>query len=333
MWGRHRTPLMLAIEKNLLSLAKIILKVEMLDINKVLGLSALHIAVGNGNADAVDLLLRSGADVDIRDVKGWTGLMIACKKKNEVIIKLLLDYQADVKLVNLLGASVLNIFTNGEGAERPDLLMLLIEHGAPIDQSDMYSWFPLIIAIKYGRLQYIRVLLGEGWEKATCQKEALVFLFAAVFGSESVLRYLYDKMPKSFLSFKDIDKYCPLRGVDVSHYKTVLTLLKERFGDLLSPELPGTFFSLKRQCRRVIQQQMLEGGFDQLPLPEILKSYCAQIQLSVLVDNEEELLAFNKPEFEPGSEPESEYFEDWFLANDGLPQVDSGDGFHEEIWD
>ena len=320
------TPLMLAIERNFLELAKIILKVEMVEIDRVLGSNALHVAVQEGYADAVDLLLRSGADVNIPDVNGWTSLMKACKTKNEDIVRLLLGYQADVKLINLFGLSALNILVNDDGAERPDLLVLLIEHGAPIDQCDMNAWFPLIIAIKNGCLQYIRILLDEGWEKATCQKEALVFLFAAVYGSESLLRYLYDKMPKNFLSFKDVDKYCSLRGVAVSHYKTVLTLLKERYGDLLSPELPETFFSLKSRCRRVIQRQMLDRGFDQLPLPANLKNYCAQIQLPILVDNEEELRAFYRSEYE------TEDREDWFLTWDSLSPIDSVGWFHEGTW-
>ncbi len=323
---RWCTPLMLAIERNFLELARIILKVETVEINRVLGSNALHVAAQEGNADAVDLLVRSGADVNARDVNGWTSLMKACKTKNEDIVRLLLDYQADVTLVNLFELSALNILVNDDGAERPDLLVLLIEHGAPVDQCDMNAWFPLIIAIKNGCLQYIRVLLGEGWEKATCQNEGLVFLFAAVYGNESVLRYLYDKMPKNFLSFKDVDKYCSLRGIDVSHYKTVLTLLKERYGDLLSPELPETFFSLKSQCRRVIQRQMLDRGFDQLPLSANLKNYCAQTQLPILVDNEEELRAFYRSEYE------TEDREDWFLTWGSPSPVDSVDWFHEESW-
>ncbi|WP_257286072.1 ankyrin repeat domain-containing protein [Endozoicomonas sp. SESOKO1] len=325
--SKHRcTPLMLAIEKNFLEVARIILNVEMVEIDKVLGLNALHIAAQHGQIDAVDLLLRSGADVNIPDLNGWTSLMKAVATKNEAVIRLLLGYQADVKLINSLGLSALNILVNDENTERPDLLLLLLEHGAPIDQCDRNSWFPLIIAIKNGYLQYIRILLNESWEKATCQKEGLVFLFAAVHGDESLLRYLYDKMPKRYLSFKDINQYYPLRGVPVSYDKTSLTLLKDRFGEGLSPELPDAFFSLKSWCRRVIQQRVSGDDFGRLPLPEQLRTYCAQAQFPVLVDNEQELWAFYTSEYEV------ECREDWFLTWDSLSPIDSVDRFHEEIW-
>ncbi|USE34522.1 ankyrin repeat domain-containing protein [Endozoicomonas sp. SCSIO W0465] len=317
------TPLMLAIENNFLELARIILTVEGVEINKVFGLNALHIAVQKGYVDAADLLLRSGANVDAPDVNGWTSLMKACKIKNEDLIRLLLGYQADVKLVNRLGLSALNILVSDEGTERPDLLALLLEHGAPVDQCDRNYWFPLIVAIKNKFSEYIRILLDEGWEKATCQNEGLVFLLAATRGNESVLRCLYDKMPKKYLSFRDINQCYVLTGVPVSQEKTVLRLLKDRFGGFLSPELSDAFFSLKSQCRRVIQQQMSDCDYNRLPLPECLKNYCARFQLPILLDNEDEFLAFNEPEYSEGL----------IWTSDSRSRVDSGDGFHETGWE
>jgi len=59
--------------------------------------TALHVAVTGGNADVVDLLLKSGAPVNAADVRGMTPLMwaVATDRADPRIVRLLLAHGAD----------------------------------------------------------------------------------------------------------------------------------------------------------------------------------------------------------------------------------------------
>lgn len=53
----------------------------------VLGLSPLHMAVLEGNLNAVKLLVEHGADVNRRDTDTWTPLHAACAEGHTDIVR------------------------------------------------------------------------------------------------------------------------------------------------------------------------------------------------------------------------------------------------------
>lgn len=74
------------------------------------GETALHLATQvSGGQDCVDLLIRSGADVDALDCKQETPLHFATKANNMQAVDLLLNDGAKVELQNELGENVLHI--------------------------------------------------------------------------------------------------------------------------------------------------------------------------------------------------------------------------------
>jgi uncharacterized protein len=58
------------------------------------GVTALMIAVADGNADMVELLLRAGANAGVRTSRGETALSIAREKRNSKIIQMLASVPA-----------------------------------------------------------------------------------------------------------------------------------------------------------------------------------------------------------------------------------------------
>ncbi|MBM3817777.1 MAG: hypothetical protein FJW14_01990 [Acidimicrobiia bacterium] len=72
--------------------------------------TALHMAVAGGNADAVSLVLDAGAAVDARDVRGMTPLMwaIGTDRPNVRIVRLLLDRGADITVISKAGEHALD---------------------------------------------------------------------------------------------------------------------------------------------------------------------------------------------------------------------------------
>jgi len=84
-------------------------------------------AAQNGHIGAVELLLDAGADVDAMNKSGYTVLMVASSVNN------------------------------------PDILKILIQHGANMDVQDReYGWTALIWSAKEGYVSNVRVFVNSG---------------------------------------------------------------------------------------------------------------------------------------------------------------------------
>jgi ankyrin repeat protein len=66
------------------------------DIGGPSGLTALHIAAGNGNIPVATILLQHGAQINARDAAGYTPLIAAVKGRHEGMVHLLMKNGADV---------------------------------------------------------------------------------------------------------------------------------------------------------------------------------------------------------------------------------------------
>ena len=73
------------------------------------GSTALHFAAEAGNVDAVDLLLRLGANVDAHDRIGSTTLHRAISCKQVAVVEKLLQFSAGIRVVNKIGNNALHI--------------------------------------------------------------------------------------------------------------------------------------------------------------------------------------------------------------------------------
>jgi ankyrin repeat protein len=70
----------------------------------------------------------------------------------EDILELLLDYVANIIMRNDEGCTLLHLAAVRKG---PDLVRLLLEHGAKTDERDMAGWTALHRACELGRLDTI----------------------------------------------------------------------------------------------------------------------------------------------------------------------------------
>jgi hypothetical protein len=78
------------------------------DINrKTRGMTALHVASGNGYEELAGALVKHGADVDVRGSLGKTALMLAAQEGHGNIAQMLIDAGANTELLDDGGASAL----------------------------------------------------------------------------------------------------------------------------------------------------------------------------------------------------------------------------------
>ena len=94
-----------AIKNNDINLAEKIIADDIFAVNgqNHFGLTPLHIAVKNNNLSFVELLLKSGADIDSEDNKGRTPLFYAIAEKNLTITKYLILNGADYEYSTRFG--------------------------------------------------------------------------------------------------------------------------------------------------------------------------------------------------------------------------------------
>jgi ankyrin repeat protein len=72
--------------------------------------TALHMAAVGGRPEAVDLILRAGADVNARDIRGMTPLMwaVATDRPQPAIVRLLIEHGADPLVRSSVGESAVD---------------------------------------------------------------------------------------------------------------------------------------------------------------------------------------------------------------------------------
>jgi ankyrin repeat protein len=126
------------------------------------GNTALHKAVGEGNAEMVKLLLTSNAEVNAQNANHQSPLYDAVSGDREVIVKLLLARKAAVNSRNCVGD-----YTPLHNAKSRSVAELLIAHGADVrartDNEDG-SATPLHSAARNGRRDVAETLIAHGAE-------------------------------------------------------------------------------------------------------------------------------------------------------------------------
>ncbi len=145
------------------------------------GKTALMYAAERGNVELAAVLLEYGADMRPRDEEGCNALMLAAWNEKSEMARLLLDAGADVGLVE---AALLNdhaqaqiLLAAGADLNLPEManalrwaavgghanvVMLLLENGAPMDAPDAHGKTALMQAALYGRIAVMRLLLEHG---------------------------------------------------------------------------------------------------------------------------------------------------------------------------
>jgi ankyrin repeat protein len=119
-----------------------------IDVANKAGRVALHLAVRNSRASAVELLLYHGAEPNKFDYKGRSPLYYAMKScPRSEMVTLLLEHGADLKTEDHRGDSPLHYALHYYRS--PETVQLLLQHGADLNHVNRNGRIPLYTAIKY----------------------------------------------------------------------------------------------------------------------------------------------------------------------------------------
>ena len=125
------------------------------------GMTGLHWAALNGNAEIAGLLIGAGADLESATrIGAHTALHVAAKEGNGEIVAILAEAGASVGAVTGTGATALH-FAAAAGDVRA--VSALLEHGAAVDAVEPeWGQTPLMFAAALGRTGAVEALLEAG---------------------------------------------------------------------------------------------------------------------------------------------------------------------------
>jgi len=125
------------------------------------GMTALHWAARNGDAELTQMLLFAGANVKATTrLGGYTPLMMAADQGHATVIAALLSGGADAKAANALGTTALMLAAQSGNAQA---VTTLVENGAEIEAKEKtFGQTPLMFAASMNRVDAIKALLKAG---------------------------------------------------------------------------------------------------------------------------------------------------------------------------
>lgn len=124
------------------------------------GYAPLCRAASMGSLDALNALIKAGADVNGRDSGGWTPLMLACEHGAEECARSLIG--AGARLNPPLRARCDSAAGSAVASGHEKCLELLIAAGIDLDQADDGGWTPVMLAARDGRTEALSMLIEAG---------------------------------------------------------------------------------------------------------------------------------------------------------------------------
>lgn len=131
-----------------------------------------------------EALLKQGANLEIRGQQGLTGLQMACLWEGTAEVERWLRYGANLETRSESGQTPLMLVAN-----RPQLLQLLLDHGAQVNATEADGDTALDHAVYAQNLESIELLLAAGASSTRARDHALRRLARAEFEMERHLAY------------------------------------------------------------------------------------------------------------------------------------------------
>ncbi|KAK1940864.1 Ankyrin repeat domain-containing protein 50 [Phytophthora citrophthora] len=141
------------------------------------GMTALHIAAYQSNAEIVSILLDEGSSVTAVDKDGMTALHIAARYSNAEIVSILLDRGSSVTAVDNGGRTALH---NAALMSTAEIVSILLEGGSSVTAVDEDGSTALHIAALKSNAEIVSILLDRGSSVTAVDNNGWTILHAAV---------------------------------------------------------------------------------------------------------------------------------------------------------
>lgn len=159
------------------------------------GVTLLMKAAKAGNDWDVNLLLKSGADVNLRDKNGWTALMYAVRYQNNLnILNMLIENAAYIRVRNKFNATPL--LMAADYSQNPEIISILLKNRS-VSEDEVFRAFIFAITgnsvSDHIREAKINLFLNMGIPLNRLWKGQTPLMYAAQYGKSTlILKQLMD---------------------------------------------------------------------------------------------------------------------------------------------
>src|SRR5688500_6798599 len=155
------TPLHRAVHRNDLNAVDALIRAGA-DVNATnrYGVPPLSLAATNGNAAILERLLKAGANANATQSEGETALMTAARSGVPAAVQVLLAHGADVNAKESWRGQSALMWAAAEG--HAETIQVLLEAGAQINARSNAGWTALLFAAREGKIPAVKTLLGGG---------------------------------------------------------------------------------------------------------------------------------------------------------------------------
>lgn len=119
----------------------------------------LQAAAANGDAAAIALLIKQGANLEARDESGATPLLIATRHNHVDAARVLIDAGANVNAKDRIQDSA---YLHAGARGHNEILKMTLTHGADLKSTNRYGGTALIPAAERGHVETVRILIAAG---------------------------------------------------------------------------------------------------------------------------------------------------------------------------
>jgi uncharacterized protein len=178
------TALHLAAEQGLAGSCALLLAgaATLLEMKDTAGNTALMTAVSEALLDVLQVLIKSGANINAVNVKMQTALIAASLDRLAEIASCLLDAGADVNAVDSQGHSALLAAVQSNNSA---LVQLLLDHGADINITDTHDLNALHFAVRQGHVQMVDSLMECGLNITAINDNGQTLLMSAAASTQT----------------------------------------------------------------------------------------------------------------------------------------------------
>lgn len=209
----------------------------------------LYVAARNGHLYGVMVLLAVGSDINAADTKGKTALHVALLHDHKEVALFLLAKGADVNSCCLIkdwesvsSDHIISVTPLHIAAERSDgdIIDLLVQKGAGLEESNDNGMTPLHCAAINGRLAAVKKLLACGARSAARAKKYgnNALHFAALRGHNEVVELLVARDSALVNTFSDTD-FSPLHYASMQGHVATVRLLLAKGAEVNAADTSG----------------------------------------------------------------------------------------------
>jgi hypothetical protein len=158
------------------------------------GEAALSYASWSGQAETVELLIRSGADVNTRNNGNSTPLFHAAGDRHTDVVKLLIVNGAEVNAINDKGETPLDSAESAKawGPGKKETIALLRKHGGKTG-SELKPSYSIFEAAKKNQIDTVKQQLGSGVNVNSKDNDGFTALHWAVYRSHTLMTTEWQK--------------------------------------------------------------------------------------------------------------------------------------------